>query len=183
MSKIPIEIRDLVEATKGLPIGHTSISFDRIRAIAAEFERMEADRDAWCKAASSTQELVSEWVSKHDAAEARATAAEKRVEELERHVEELQAKINPETDCCCSYDEPGQICAVHSPRVAELEAQLAALKAKTLEVLEPFETSLKFLDEVWVHTSSIRGCGPDVAISPYHLRAARALRDEIGGGE
>lgn len=55
---------------------------------------------------------------------------------LERHVEELKAKIDPDTDCACSYDEAGTVCTAHSPRVRELERQLASCETDRIERIE-----------------------------------------------
>ncbi len=59
---------------------------------------------------------------------AREAEANARIAELERHVEELQDKINPEHGCACSYDRPGDVCAVHSPALAKAEARIAELE-------------------------------------------------------
>ncbi len=113
------------------------------------------------------------------------SSTEARVSELEKHVEELQAKINPETDCCCSYDEPGQVCAVHSPRVSELERQLAELSKEAAEVLAPIKHEadqwegygdLEVIVEDWPG-------GPLSSINVGHLRAARTFLDKLEGGK
>jgi hypothetical protein len=41
-----------------------------------------------------------------------------------QHIEELQNKIDGDKDCCCSYDEPGVMCSVHSPKLLTAERAL-----------------------------------------------------------
>ena len=48
---------------------------------------------------------------------------------LEAHVTALQAKIDPDKSCACSFDTPDDVCAVHSPKLAAAEAELARLRA------------------------------------------------------
>jgi hypothetical protein len=56
-------------------------------------------------------------------------SARRRAGKSGQHVEELQDKLltfGVNGGCCCSYDNPGDICMVHSPTVQRLEAELAA---------------------------------------------------------
>lgn len=66
-------------------------------------------------------------------------SASARIAKLEAHVEELRQK-NSSEDCACSYDKPGDVCLGHSPalaaakgRIAELEAEIAALRERLAE--------------------------------------------------
>ena len=62
-----------------------------------------------------------------------------RAEEVERwrahaarqahHIKELQEKIDAEKSCACSFDAPGDICAAHSPALAEARAEVERLRA------------------------------------------------------
>lgn len=63
------------------------------------------------------------------------------VRRLEGHVELLQSKIDADTSCACSFDKPDDVCAVHSPRLAAAEAELARLRTPAGEV-EEFARSL-----------------------------------------
>jgi chromosome segregation ATPase len=61
-----------------------------------------------------------------------------RAEKAERHVEELQEKVDADTSCACSYDNPGDVCLSHSPalkaalaRAEKAEAALAAVSPRT----------------------------------------------------
>lgn len=46
---------------------------------------------------------------------------------LRDHVEQLQSKINT-TNCACSYDNPDEVCKVHSPKVEALTEENARLR-------------------------------------------------------
>lgn len=54
------------------------------------------------------------------------------IERLTRHVEALRMKIT-DADCGCSYDEPGDVCGMHSPVVALLRTELAKVRTSTIE--------------------------------------------------
>jgi hypothetical protein len=46
------------------------------------------------------------------------------------HIEELQQKFEgcPHTSCGCSYDRPGDVCAIHSPKIAAQKAEIERLR-------------------------------------------------------
>ena len=52
-----------------------------------------------------------------------------KVEQQAQHIERLQSKIDAERSCACSYDAPGDVCAAHSPALAEARAQVERLRA------------------------------------------------------
>lgn len=63
-------------------------------------------------------------------------SSRRRASRAVQHVEELQDKLlsfGVNGGCCCSYDNPGDICMVHSPTVRHLEAELAAAKETAAE--------------------------------------------------
>ena len=54
-----------------------------------------------------------------------------------RHIEELREKIDAERSCACSFDAQGDVCAAHSPALAEARAEVERLQAvvATLEIV------------------------------------------------
>ena len=67
-------------------------------------------------------------------------AARAEVERLTRHIEELQSKIDAEKSCACSYDAPGDVCATHSPALAEARVENSRLRALIGEYFREPET-------------------------------------------
>jgi hypothetical protein len=51
------------------------------------------------------------------------------VDRLNGHVEDLQDKVDAERNCACSYDDPNDICLLHSPVAGRLRER--AEKAET----------------------------------------------------
>jgi len=78
-----------------------------------------------------------EWIKVRHEEECFDSAVEDRewllaeVERQARHIEELQSKIAAAKSCACSYDAPGDVCAAHSPALAEARAEVERLRDKT----------------------------------------------------
>lgn len=49
------------------------------------------------------------------------------IEKKDAHIEALQSKIDAEKSCACSFDRPGDVCAVHSPLLREAEEVINGL--------------------------------------------------------
>ena len=77
------------------------LAYDRVKKLYAAMESEYDDRDALCD----------------------------EIARLNKHIEELQAKIDPESDCACSYDEPGIVCMAHSPELMRLNDKIEGLEA------------------------------------------------------
>lgn len=83
---------------------------------------------------------IAEIRARHEAGERASAVADREwllgeIERQARHIEELQSKIAAEKSCACSYDAPGDVCAAHSPALAEARAEVERLRAR-VEVLE-----------------------------------------------
>jgi len=50
------------------------------------------------------------------------------IERLRVHIEELQEKIDAETSCACSYDNPDDVCMGHSPALEKAKAEIERLR-------------------------------------------------------
>jgi hypothetical protein len=59
-----------------------------------------------------------------------------RLEEVEKHNEVLRQKIDAEKSCACGYDTADDVCAVHSPIVADLKARLAEVEQERDAMIE-----------------------------------------------
>jgi hypothetical protein len=52
----------------------------------------------------------------------------RRIRQLETHIEELQNKIDGEKTCACSYDNPGDVCSFHSPKLKAADERIRQLE-------------------------------------------------------
>lgn len=97
---------------------------------------------------------------------------------LETHIDELQNKIDGDKSCCCSYDNPGDVCSHHSPKL-----KAAYERIKTLEAaLQPFASEAKgyVLIEPGVEPTEdgLLITGHDITVG--HVRAAhKALKEKL----
>ena len=113
------------------------------------------------------------------------------VERQARHIEELQQKLDAEKSCACSYDAPGDVCAAHSPTLAEERAKVERLRV----ALEPFAKLSLWPDDVgdywashirsdddWDEEENDNAREDDIFIKRGDIRAARkALGCKEGG--
>lgn len=83
---------------------------------------------------SGTGSAPREWLDALHAAQARFETAvlglvQPLLAQRDQHIAELQDKLCSFDDngkCCCSFDGPGDVCAVHSPTVKQLRAEVRA---------------------------------------------------------
>ena len=98
-----------------------------LEADLASETKLSGDWFAWhVRAAEEDNEIIEEW-------QERTKQAEADLNEEHEHTERLEKKLRSwGAGCCCEYDNEGDVCATHHPRIQAAEAALATLTS-TLE--------------------------------------------------
>lgn len=119
-----------------------------------------AGRGDGCSDFFFMEKLAGEYVRRHGGyikpLYAAPPADKAEIERLRQHVEELQAKIDGEKDCACSYDEPGIVCVVHSPRLVKAEAEIERLRAALASAAKGAISQLEACNEYRVEIEQLR---------------------------
>jgi len=105
---------------------------DKIAAIRARHKRDVTYGDGWFSQAHNDRAFLLAEVERLTRERDEALAeVEKLCAENERqaqHIEVLKRKIDAEKSCACSYDQPGDVCAAHSPALAAARAENERLR-------------------------------------------------------